>query len=74
MWGKAKDLVEGKVAAKVVDEIWTYLSRILRPFTSGSLLVSFILPSAFTFHSQLGMGMRRPSRKFCNMLQRVEGG
>jgi len=32
LWGKAKDLVEGKVAAKVVDEIWTYLYKNIEAF------------------------------------------
>ena len=25
LWGRAKELVKGKVVAKVVDEMWTYL-------------------------------------------------
>jgi hypothetical protein len=25
LWGRAKELVKGKVVAKVVDEVWTYL-------------------------------------------------
>jgi molybdopterin-binding protein len=24
LWGKVKDLVKGKVVAKVVDEMWTF--------------------------------------------------
>jgi hypothetical protein len=32
LWGRAKELVEGKVVAKVVDEMWTYLYKNARAF------------------------------------------
>lgn len=52
----------------------TVLNRILSPrhFIVGFHLFP-LLPSAFTFYSQLGIGMRWHSRKCCNILQRVEG-
>ena len=32
LWGKAKELVKGKVVTKVVDEMWTYLYKNTRAF------------------------------------------
>ena len=32
LWGRAKELVKGKVVAKVVDEMWTYLYKNARAF------------------------------------------
>jgi hypothetical protein len=32
LWGRAKELVKGKVVAKVVDEMWTYLYKNTRAF------------------------------------------
>ena len=32
LWGRAKELVKGKVVAKVVDEMWTYLYKNIRAF------------------------------------------
>jgi hypothetical protein len=32
LWGRAKELVKGKVVAKVVDETWTYLYKNARAF------------------------------------------
>jgi hypothetical protein len=32
LWGRAEELVKGKVVAKVVDEMWTYLYKNTRAF------------------------------------------
>jgi hypothetical protein len=32
LWGRAEDSVKGKVVAKVVDEMWTYLYKNTRAF------------------------------------------
>jgi len=32
LWGRAKELVKGKVVTKVVDEMWTYLYKNTRAF------------------------------------------
>ena len=32
LWGRAKELVKGKVVTKVVDEMWTYLYKNARAF------------------------------------------
>jgi len=40
LWGRAKDSVKGKVVAKVVDEMWTYLYKNTGLFTSGFSLVT----------------------------------
>jgi len=39
LWGRAKELVKGRVVVKVVDEMWTYLYKNTGLFTSGFSLV-----------------------------------
>jgi hypothetical protein len=56
LWGKAKEQVKGKVVAKVVDEMWTYLYKNTRAFTSGFSLVT--CTQSWEFTSFWGMGMR----------------
>ena len=42
LWGDARQIANEKVVAKVVDEMWTYLRRNMKP-TSGSSLASCTL-------------------------------
>ncbi|BDB98293.1 hypothetical protein SACC_13100 [Saccharolobus caldissimus] len=62
LWGKAKDLVKGKV----VGEMWTYLFKAFYKW----VFICFVYTS-LGLYFQLVIGMRGSSRKFWNMLQRV---
>jgi hypothetical protein len=71
LWGKVKDLVKGKVVAKVVDEMWTYLFKNIKAFYKW-VFTCFVYTSLglYVLFSVRNRD-EKASRKFCNMLQRV---
>ena len=72
LWGRAKEVVKGKVVAKVVDEMWGLL--VLGLFTSGFSLVTCARSWEFTSFTLWGIGVRvlsLRSKSIC--LTRVDG-
>ena len=72
--GRAKELVKGKVVAKVVDEMWTYLYKNARAFYKWVSLVTCTRSWEFTSFTLWGIGMRvlsLRSKSIC--LTRVDG-
>ena len=58
LWGRAKELVKGKVVTKVVMRCGLTCTRILELFTSGFSLVTCTQSWEFTSFTLWGIGMR----------------
>ena len=74
LWGRAKELVKGKVVTKVVDEMWTYLYKNTRAFYKWVFTCYVYTKLGVTSFTLWGIGMRElslRSKSIC--LKRVDG-